>query len=175
MTTLFQDSQSISFSLNLKAHASLCLSLSLSWPLRYPIHASCMHICTRRLGSAWSHYHINMTELRCRLNSLAFAALGRSPHESDVIGWVTLPQKRQQHLLAFMRTIFPCSRWIYSSRNSTSTIPEWMSNFSSSVYWLVDSPAERLDNNALNAWINRPWIWVHGEHSGADWGSLWSI
>ena len=95
-----------------------------------------------------------MAELRCRLQSLALAMLGRAradQHENEFVGWVNVPMASPQ-MFKFMRTLFPCSHWIYTTKKIVKEISGGLPVNSSLLYRLPDLSAHEL-NRALH-WLN---------------------
>ena len=98
-----------------------------------------------------------MTQLRCRLQSLALAMLGRrptSPNKDEVVGWVTVPVVSPKTLI-FMRTLFPCSHWMHTAKTIADKMHEWEVTNSTLLYQLTDMTAKGL-NSALQ------WLTVRG-------------
>ena len=99
-----------------------------------------------------------MAELRCRLQSLVLAMLGKKTgrriNTSEVLGWMLVPVLDPK-TLAFMRTLFPCSHWIYMATNRSDNMSEWVTTNSSYLYRIVDHTAQEF-NSALH------WLGVRG-------------
>ena len=95
-----------------------------------------------------------MAELRCRLQSLTLAMLGRAPagqNENKFVGWASVPLASPQ-AFTFMRTLFPCSHWIYTTENITNQISGGLPTNSSLLYRLPDLSAHEL--NGAAHWLN---------------------
>ena len=99
-----------------------------------------------------------MAELRCRLQSLVLAMLGkktgRRTNTSEVLGWMLVPMLDPK-VVAFMRTLFPCSHWIYMATNRSDNMSEWVTTNASYLHRIVDHTAQEF-NSALH------WLGVRG-------------
>ncbi len=68
-------------------------------------------------GAAWWHHSIDMANLKCKLQDLTKVLLGEySTSSTKIVGFKEI--RLDEHLLDFMHFLFPCSRFLVSTRQN---------------------------------------------------------